>query len=187
MKDSEWTVIPVKGLIDASPYVEAPPMERGKINYNRKGERVGYEPVEYQVEGSIARYHLPSMREAHREIQLSVQKIIGERLYPTYFYDRFYFKGQELAKHTDRGACEISVTVNISHNLDHDWPIFFEIGGETKSFTMQPGDGVIYHGITLPHWREPMRGERDSYFHQAFFHYVRADGDYLEYAFDRLA
>jgi hypothetical protein len=29
-----------------------------------------------------------------------------------------------------------------------------------------------------------MRGGRDSYLHQCFFHYVRADGDYLQHAFD---
>lgn len=187
MKDSDWQAIPVPGIIDASPYVETPPLERGKINYNRKGQLIGREQVEMQVEGSLARYHIPKLRSAHQEIQQAVEKIIGEKLYPTYFYDRFYFNGQDLPRHSDREACEISVTVSISHNVDYDWPIYFEMpDGRVESFTMQPGDGVIYHGIRLPHWREPLKGTAGSYFHQAFFHYVRADGDCLEHAFDML-
>jgi len=185
MKDSDWYAIPVKGLIDASIYRQDVPKERGQFNYNKRGEMTLHESMEHQVNGSLARYNIPYLRPAHQDIQQSIQKITGEKLYPTYFYDRFYFKGQELTRHTDRGACEISVTVNISHNLDYDWPIYFELpGGKVEEFTMQPGDGVIYHGITLPHWREPMKGDGNSYFHQCFFHYVRADGDYIQHAFD---
>lgn len=184
MKDSDWFAIPVKGLIDASEYRQEVPRERGMIKYNKRGG-IFEHTEETQVQGSLARYTVPYLKPAHQDIQQRVQEIIGEKLYPTYYYDRFYFRGQELKRHTDRGACEISVTVSISHNLDYDWPIYFELpDGKVEEFTMQPGDGVIYHGITLPHWREPMKGERDSYFHQCFFHYVRADGDYLHHAFD---
>jgi len=185
MKDSDWHVIPVKGIINAADYAQEIPPERGILNYNKRGALINHETVEAQVEGSLARYSVPCLRAAHQDIQQRVQAVIGEKLYPTYYYDRFYFRGQELKRHTDRGSCEISVTVNISHNLDYDWPILFELpGGKIEELTMQPGDGVIYHGITLPHWRDPMVGERDSYLHQGFFHYVRADGDYLQHAFD---
>lgn len=187
MKDSDWNAIPVRGIIDASRYTCDIPVERGRITYNKRGEIVAHTPVETQVEGSVARYNVPSLKTAHQDIQRRVEEVIGEKLYPTYYYDRFYFKGQGLARHTDRGSCEISVTVNIGHNLDYDWPIYFELpDGRVEEFTMQPGDGVIYHGITLPHWREPMEGDRGSYLHQCFFHYVRADGLYLQHAFDML-
>lgn len=185
MKDTDWQAIPVKGLIDASAYAQGIPKERGMLKFNKWGKLIVHNPDENQVSGSVSRYNVPYLRPAHQDIQQEVQRVIGEKLYPTYYYDRFYFRGQELTKHTDRGACEISVTVNISHNLDYDWPIYFEMpDGRIEEFTMQPGDGVIYHGITLPHWREPMRGTRESYLHQCFFHYVRADGDYLQHAFD---
>ena len=185
MKDSDWTAISVPGIIDPTQYVCDIPKERGKLSYDKRGKLIHHDPLECQVNGSVARYGIQYLKSAHQDIQQKVQSIIGEKLYPTYFYDRFYFRGQELSKHTDRGACEISVTVNISHNLDYDWPIYFELpDGKIEEFTMQPGDGVIYHGITLPHWREPMKGGKDSYHHQCFFHYVRADGDYLQHAFD---
>jgi len=187
MKDSDWYAIPVKGIIDASEYKQEIPVERGMLKYDKRGNIYMHDLTEKQVAGSVARYGVPYLKPAHQDIQQAVQRVIGEKLYPTYYYDRFYFKGQELTRHTDRGACEISVTVNISHNLDYDWPIYFELpDGRVEEFTMQPGDGVIYHGITLPHWREPMKGDRSSYFHQCFFHYVRANGLYLEHAFDRM-
>lgn len=186
MKDKDWHAIPVKGLIDPSAYFQEIPKERGMMRYDRRRGTLAYHNTEEaQVAGSLARYNIPYLRSAHQDIQQRVQEITGEKLYPTYYYDRFYFRGQELKRHTDRPACEISVTVNISHNLDHDWPIMFELpGGKVEEFVMGPGDGVIYHGITLPHWREPMKGGRDSYFHQCFFHYVRANGEFLEHAFD---
>lgn len=180
-----WQAISVKGLIDVAPLVVPVPKERGQIKYDNRGNVISHNPEEPQVKGSLARYNVVGLRETYFEIRNKVQSLIGEKLYPSYYYDRFYFAGQELTKHTDREACEISVTVNISHNLDYDWPICFELpDGKVEEFTMQPGDGVIYHGITLPHWRDPMRGNRDSYLHQCFFHYVRADGDFLEFAHD---
>ena len=111
---------------------------------------------------------------------------MGERLYPTYYFDRFYFKGNELKKHRDRDACEISVSLNISSNLDYDWPIYFQakMNEPAVSVVCNPGDGVLYRGIDVWHWREPMRGNHKSYFHQVFFHYVRADGNYCHAAYD---
>lgn len=181
----DWQVWPVKGLIDAGPLKQEPPDFLGSVKYNKYGSIIWRDDTEMQVRGSCARYGVPYLRQTHHEILVKVQKIIGAKLYPTYFYDRFYFKNQELERHTDRPACEISVTVNISHNLSYDWPILFELpDGTVREFTCEPGDGVIYHGVTLPHWRDPMKGGKDSYFHQCFFHYVQADGPYLEYAFD---
>ncbi len=48
-----------------------------------------------------------------------------------------------------------------------------------------PGDAVLYRGMEVPHWREKMGGNKDSYFHQIFLHYVRADGYFLEFAYDQ--
>ena len=63
----------------------------------------------------------PQYRSIHSGIRLKLEKELGRKLYNTYYYDRFYFPGQELTKHTDRDACEISVTVNVSTNLKQPW------------------------------------------------------------------
>ena len=55
---------------------------------------------------------------------MKLEEAIGRKLYNTYYYDRFYYPGQELTRHADRDACEISVSVHVSTNLegkDADW------------------------------------------------------------------
>ena len=114
----EWSVIEMPNLVDASQLYEDVPWERGMFRYDGPG-RVSIANDEAQVSGSLARYNHPKYKETHYEIMKVIEDTIGERLYPTYYYDRFYFKGQELTKHTDRGSCEVSITVNISQNLDY--------------------------------------------------------------------
>ena len=103
-------------------------------------------------------------------------------LYPTYSYLRIYVKGAELAKHVDRFSCEVSVTVPIEYEGPNIWPLCIEIGGNVKKIEIDPGDALIYKGIQIPHWREPFEGERQV---QVFLHYVKKDGKYSEFKFDK--
>ena len=179
-----WEVILFKNLIDPTELIEEVPPERGSITYRSHG--IEWRPDEQQVSGSLARYNHPKFRKYHYQIKKRIEEIINDKLYPTYYYDRFYFKGQELVKHTDRAACEVSLSLHISNNLNYDWPIWFETAdGEQHDLVCNPGDGVLYKGIDVPHWRSPMRGDHSSYFHQIFFHYVRRDGPFVHHAFDR--
>ncbi len=60
---------------------------------------------------------------------------------PTYAFTRFYTYNAELVKHTDRPACEISVSVM----WDSDgtkWPLYVD----GNPVDMKPGDAVIYLG-----------------------------------------
>ena len=163
-----------------------PPQVPGKYKYFQNDvNNYSLEPVEPQVNGSTARYWHPQYRQIHTNIRLKIEKIIGRKLYNTYYYDRFYFKGHDLERHTDRGSCEVSVSMHISTNADYDWPISFELeNGEVHDLITKPGDAVLYKGHLLPHWREPLKGDKDTYYHQIFFHYVRRDGYYVQYAYD---
>lgn len=190
----------VKDLWDPQELYRPVPEERGQINYwGKKLDQFEYTPIEMQVEGSLAVYTHPQYRSIHSGIRLKLEEILGRKLYNTYYYDRFYFVGQELTRHADRDACEISVSVNISTNLEECWPIWIKtpdtykdkskmeiIGyGENRSVCLNPGDGMIYKGCERPHWRDPLpsrhKGFRffkkdNTYYHQVFFHYVLADG-----------
>ena len=121
------------------------------------------------------------------------------------------FDKNGLANHADRPACEISVTLHVGSNISTPWPIWIKTPdtyldanktiitarGENRSVTLNPGDGMIYKGCERPHWRDPMPGEyhrtwygrkvekEGLYYHQAFFHYVLADGNRANHAFDR--
>ena len=187
----------VKNLWDPEELYHPVPMERGQINYFGSIDKFYHNPVEQQVEGSLARYHHPQYREIHSQIRIKLEKIIGRKLYDTYYYDRFYFPGQDLKKHTDRDACEISVTVHVGTNLQEPWPIWIKTpSGEHRSANLGPGDGMIYKGCERPHWRDPMPTEYDKtwygrrvekeglYYHQIFFHYVLQDGIRAQCAWD---
>ena len=194
--------LPVENIWDPEELYCPLPDERGQFNYYGKDvDKVTFFGVEEQVPGCLSRYWHPQYRQIHSGIRLKLEKLIGRKLYNTYYYDRFYFSGQELEKHTDRDSCEISVSVHVSTNLtgkDAEWPFWFKTPeGEEHWLILEPGDGVLYKGCERPHWREPMpkprrrkrdillrRPEKEYYYHQIFFHYVLADGQRVHHAGD---
>jgi Rps23 Pro-64 3,4-dihydroxylase Tpa1-like proline 4-hydroxylase len=110
-----------------------------------------------------------------------VSSIVGETVLPTYTYSRIYKNGSELTKHTDRDACEISLTVHLDG--DSKWPIWIETpSGEHRCVELNPGDAMLYLGRTAPHWRDVYGGE---HYTQAFLHYVRSRGDCAYTYFDK--
>ena len=166
----------IKDLWDPEELYHPLPEVRGQLNYwGTKLDQVNHTEVEQQVEGSLARYWHPQYRAIHCGIRMKLEEHLGRKLYNTYYYDRYYFPGQPLTKHADRDACEISVTVHISTNLegkDADWPIWIKtpdtytdktksqvlVPGENRSVILKPGDGMVYKGCERPHWRDPMPG-----------------------------
>ena len=115
----------------------------------------------------------------------TIENITGLSLLPTYSYYRIYKPGDYLKKHKDRKSCEISITINLGFNYvnvnnDYTWDIFVD----GKSFQTMPGDMIVYRGIELEHYREPMKGESGSWQVQAFLHYVDANGIYKDYIYD---
>jgi len=206
----------VKDLWDSEELYHPLPDMRGQLDYwDTNPQNFKYQEVEKQVEGSLARYWHPQYRKIHSGIRKKLEKIIGRKLYNTYYYDRYYFPGQELTKHADRDACEISVSIHISTNLPDnlkDWPFRIKtpdtytdktksmvlVPGEERSAVLNPGDGLIYKGCERPHWRDPMptprvrkrdkwlrRVQPTYYYHQIFFHYVLQDGQRAHCAWDK--
>ena len=195
IEHNDWSLINLGKIIDVSDFVESPPWERGTFGYYRPGN-VRYTPHE-QIdpeikEGSsvgdskaLARWGHPKFKRTFIKIKKIVEEVLGEKIYPTYYYDRFYFKGCQLEKHVDRGACEISISMHISTNATYDWPLYFQVNDKVIPVSPKAGEAVLYKGIEFEHWRDPLEGDRNTYFHQIFFHYVRANGNYVEQAYDR--
>jgi hypothetical protein len=52
-------------------------------------------------------------------------------------------------------------------------------------YDLAEGDGVVYKGCDLLHWRKPCDGPQDYYSGQVFCHFVRANGPHAEFAGDR--
>jgi hypothetical protein len=117
-------------------------------------------------------------------IRPEVSRLVGFDLAPTYSYSRQYARGEVLARHTDRTACEISVTVSIQipkgagPSVVHLKPPNFD---ETK-VEMFEGDGCVYAGTEVEHWRERFRV---GGYIQLFLHFIAKHGrNYPKLMFD---
>tara|TARA_R100000030_G_scaffold78331_1_gene61318 strand:- start:354 stop:1070 length:717 start_codon:yes stop_codon:yes gene_type:complete len=193
-------------VVDPENMYCAPPLNEkgerltGQLKYIRS-DKVRYNPDENQVNGSLARYNVPMYKQLHYLVRKEIEKRLGMDLLPTYFYDRFYYVGQQLKRHRDRPSCEVSVTLQISTNSDKPWPIWFQRPDGSESYVlMKNGDAAIYKGCEREHWRDPLESkyskienlwrtfrkkEDDTYHHQIFLHYVNAQGPFVHYGNDR--
>ena len=126
----------------------------------------------------------PALDAVMEWIRPKVSRLVGIDLAPTYSYTRQYAKGQALVRHTDRAACEISVTVAIQiPKRAKPSAIYLKPPhlNETK-VELREGDGCIYAGTEVEHWREPFRA---GGYIQLFLHFIAKQGrHYPELRFD---
>jgi len=107
-----------------------------------------------------------------------VEKESNLKLFPTFSYWRYYVFGATLDKHTDRSACEISITACIKKY--NDWPIIIE----GKSFELEEGNALLYAGCDQKHWRPGVyKGEGMA---QVFLFYVNQNGPNKDHAYDQI-
>jgi hypothetical protein len=141
--------------------------------------------VDYDEQVPISKsfYTVPYLEVLLPAIQPKLEEVWGKTLIPTYVYSRILYPGAILDPHTDRPSCEYSVTVTLGHNYpeDHSFPIYME----GNPIEIPVGYGATYKGCEVEHWREPLTGNPDNFWIQAFFHYVDANGPYAEWAWDK--
>ena len=111
-----------------------------------------------------------------------VEIITGYNLTPTYSMARIYTNGNELKKHIDRPSCEISATIKLSDTKNYNYPIY--VGGH--EVFLDDGDAVVYKGIEVEHWRDICDCKEKYFLGQLFLHYVRSDGLYKDFAYDKI-
>jgi hypothetical protein len=136
-----------------------------------------------QVPGSYTRGHGDLAMETLMKMMLpKMEECTGLKLFPTYTYSRIYRKGNELKVHKDRPSCEVSITLRLSANDDsYNWPIWMD----KSEYVLEDGDGVIYRGCDLEHWRDVCDAPEGWRMGQVFMHYVDQNGPYPEYRYDR--
>jgi hypothetical protein len=160
------------------PYLRAKDLEREYTGYCVKND-VESDP---QAPLSHSNYNYDLFLELLCEKTHEVSTILQEPVLPTYAYSRVYKRGSVLERHTDRDACEISLTVHLGG--DKPWPICIETpSGAEKCVLLNPGDAMMYLGRTAVHWREEYDGDGYS---QVFLHYVRSRGDCAYAYFDKV-
>jgi|LWDU01.1.fsa_nt_gi hypothetical protein len=153
------------------------------------------------VMGGITHGHYcdPVMEIVSLMIQPKLEEFCGLKLFPTYNRYRVYKPGNSMVRHTDRGACEISVSILLDAQYKGDSNYRYELFADTTPFKngdklsniwtelpknkgisikQRPGEGFIYRGCDIPHWREEFIAEEGSYHTQLFCHYINVDGPY---------
>lgn len=129
-------------------------------------------------------YAPPSSTFVVKRAKPILENLLGEELIPSYWFTTTYHNKGWMNCHTDRPSCEISVTLNICG--DAKWPIKLKDLSNKKREVVTPvGHGVAYQGTIVPHWRSPLRTHKNDRFMQLFLHYVRKNGPYADYAYDR--
>jgi hypothetical protein len=112
-----------------------------------------------------------------------VEEITGLELCPTYSYFRIYQPGERLPPHVDRPSCEISVTLNIAQ-VGPENKIWMQHGSsEASSYSLSPGDAVVYKGCDVTHWRPFV--EEGTLIVQLMLHYVDKNGPNAMYNLDK--
>ena len=94
-------------------------------------------------------------------------------------HSRLYLGGAELKKHLDREACEISASITLKYfyaDKTYQWPLCM---GNTP-INIKSGDGVIYKGCEIEHWRPIFQQPKKYWHHQVFVHYVDLNGPYAD-------
>jgi hypothetical protein len=135
-----------------------------------------------QAPSSPAIYNFKPFLELLCQKTPEVSVLIEEPVLPTYTYARIYKNGELLARHRDRPACEVSLTLNIGG--DSSWDISIQKpSGEEVNLNLKPGDAMLYLGCIADHWRDkPFTGQNYS---QVFLHYVRSNGPNAWAYFDK--
>ncbi len=124
-----------------------------------------------------AAYNEPVAGFFHHQLASTVAAVVGEAVKPSYVYLASYLSGAALPKHTDRPQCEFSVTLCLDFSpepiLATPWPIRLDTPEGSVAVYQALGDGLIYRGTAVPHYRDPLPPGYTST--SIFFHYVPAD------------
>ena len=159
-----------------------------------------------QVPGTFTAYGTYIGDSILKMLQPVAESVIGEELYPCYTFFRLYNRMDWLKPHTDRPSCEFSATIPIF--TDKPWPLYLQeydfekygteglntidgkslgnfkstVNEKSTNLTLELGDVCFYEGTKMNHWREPFEGNEC---YQLFIHYVRKNGKYSEFKFDK--
>lgn len=126
-----------------------------------------------QIPNTPAKYNYLSFLELLCEKTPEISEVIEETVLPTYCYARVYKKGDILKAHTDRDACDVSLTVHLDG--DKEWIIYVQPPNKKAvAVSLKCGDALLYLGCDAPHWRKTFEG---SFYSQLFLHYVRSRGE----------
>ena len=134
----------------------------------------------------------------HWALTPTAAAVAGCGLIPTYAYFRAYQQGDVCLIHSDRHACEHSLSLTIHLADDRPWalcvehrriekpaPVEQDFGDqEFTPLPMRGGDAVMYRGVEHRHGR--LEPNPNAWSAHLFLHWVDANGPHADHAFDRV-
>ncbi len=143
----------------------------------------------------------PAIFGFHWGLTSRICDLTGRRLAPSYCFFRAYQKGDLCTVHSDRPACDHSMSLALGYADAMIWPI--EVGRrylaveeankikvsndfgdeDFASVALGPGDAIVYKGVNHRHGRITPNPNRWSA--HLFLHWVDLDGPFAEWAFDK--
>lgn len=113
----------------------------------------------------------------HHQTSSLINRLTPEPVKPSYSYLCTYKDGGFIPRHTDRAQCAWNLSLLIDTepeaSLAEAWPIYLDIEGKVEEVRLEMGDGVLYRGTDIPHWRDPLEAGKKATL--IFCHYVPAD------------
>ncbi|MBX7173278.1 MAG: hypothetical protein K1X72_20075 [Pyrinomonadaceae bacterium] len=153
-----------------------------------------------QVERRFYQHNEPLARVIHQNLAKLMSLVIGEEVIPSYVYAASYIEDAILQPHTDRAQCEFSISFQIDYLPEQEnklspWGLFVwepdfaegkPVAYDSRKFPaaseeedknpkvyLASGDGLVYKGRELIHYRYPLpQGHQST---SLFFHYVAKD------------
>jgi len=130
--------------------------------------------------GSPSFYGDKKFKKLQKRLLKRIERESNIKLFSTYTYWRLYKKGSILKSHVDRPACEISISIDIGGEPWELW--ILNKNGIPIKVDLNMGDGLLYLGCELNHWRNEFKGKNHA---QVFLHYVDQFGPNKEWKDDR--
>jgi len=127
-----------------------------------------------QVELRAGIHNEPTAASIHNGLAELVSSIANEDVIASYCYLGYYEGGAVLERHRDRPQCIYNLSVVLDmygpKGDPEPWPIFLEVDGQPRPVSLQIGDGLLYSGTELWHWREALPKGRRAIV--CFYHFV---------------
>lgn len=168
--------------------------------YYRQYVSNGFMPFEDVQSKRFYQHSEPLAKIIHKNLARLMSLVVDEEIIPSYVYAASYIENSDLKPHTDRKQCEFSISFQVdflpeTENHHSPWELFLwqpDFGGGgaihygsdkfpaasaaediNPRVCLASGDGLIYKGRELIHYRYPLSEGYQST--SLFFHYVPKD------------
>ena len=133
-----------------------------------------------QVTRRMALHNEAVSASLHHRLAKLVSLIVGEKVRASYAYLGCYLSGSVLERHLDRPQCQYNLSIvfdmcDEQEQAVEPWPIYLQIKNKPVAIKLNIGDGLLYQGTKIEHWREELPENQRAIV--CFYHFVSESFD----------